>query len=109
MSENGIVSKKLGYIRFTKKQDEIRFAYALAKVQVMFIKGLSKIQSQKLYRFLLRIRRKLKIAGRVQDLVPLELKFQFPNIPDWAFEKYTRNDKIKILEDYANNITLPEQ
>lgn len=80
---------------FTHEEQQVRFAYYFASILSSYYKdGKIDYQGSK-YRRLVQLRRKLNIPGRSFDLIDLEYRSQFPQIPQWCFRKHSRQDKLE--------------
>ena len=93
--------------KYIKKQRELKFTLFLAIITNMLLRGTQKVYNTKWYQALGRLRKKLKIPRKTYEPIPLELRDEYPNIPEWAFGKYTTEEKLKFTEKQIKEAGLP--
>ena len=104
MSSEIIANRKI----YNYKQNQVRFSYVLCKTLTDYIRDKRIPHKSTHYRLLTKLRKKLGLKGKSYEKIDLEVRDEFPYIPDFLFEEKTKEQRIKTYQDYVKNAKLPE-
>lgn len=97
---------KIRVPKYNRTQLEHRFVYFLSLVlKNYYEKGIISHSSSE-YKALLNCRKRLHIPGKSFELIDLELKPKYPNLPDWVFKRYTKAEMLKDCQDYIDRVNV---
>ena len=103
------MSQIIGAMRgYNEKQNQVRFAYSLCKVLSEYTATKKIPHGTSIYKILTTLRKKLKIPGKSYEKIDMELREKYPLIPDFLFEEKTKDERVKIYDDYVEMAKLPK-
>ncbi len=86
-----------------KKYQEM-LGYFMADVLLKYNETKRMPRTETNYQMLAVLRKKLMIPGKAHKKINIELKEKYKYIPEWAFKKTTKEEKIKLYVDHIEKL-----